>query len=346
MDIKRGKIQVPLKVVIYGTEGIGKSTFASQFPSPLFFDMEDGTAQLDIDRVSPKTIAEVEEMLTLISRDNKGYKTIVFDTADWFEKILVKKITMAANKDSFEDFGYGKGYTYLAEALSTFLDRLSRFQKNTQINVVFLAHAAMKKVELPDQCGAYDRWELKMTRTTAPILKEWADVLLFAKYNTIVVENDGKKKAVGGQRVMKTTHNPSWDAKNRFGLPDEIKMEYAAIAHIMNAVSKPTPENNALLSLSPTQMEVILPVENVSAADAPRPVRQLVYDERKIGIEKLKDLVALSDVSETEIHELLVEKGCVTQDMLLENYNLETLNRVIAGWDAVTHNVRILRNKK
>lgn len=47
MNITKGKIPSPLKVVLYGVEGIGKSTFASQFPAPLFIDTEGSTKNLD-----------------------------------------------------------------------------------------------------------------------------------------------------------------------------------------------------------------------------------------------------------------------------------------------------------
>lgn len=104
------------------------------------------------------------------------------------------------------------------------------------INVVITAHAAMRKFEQPDEMGAYDRWELKTQKKVAPLLKEWADMVLFANYKTLVVNVDnqgaakGKNKAQGGKRVMYTSHHPCWDAKNRHGLPEELPFEYAQIA--------------------------------------------------------------------------------------------------------------------
>ncbi len=88
--------------------------------------------------------------------------------------------------------------------------------------------------------GAYDRWELKLGKKTSsqtsPLIKEWADMLLFANYKTISVATDdkGKKfKAQGGTRVMYTAHHACWDAKNRYGLPEEVPFEYSSIAHII-----------------------------------------------------------------------------------------------------------------
>ena len=88
------------------------------------------------------------------------------------------------------------------------------------INIVLLAHSHLRKFEQPDEAGAYDRWELKLGKRTAALSKEWADLVLFANYRTLVTDIDGKKKASGGERVVYTSHHPSWDAKNRHGLPE------------------------------------------------------------------------------------------------------------------------------
>ena len=57
----------------------------------------------------------------------------------------------------------------------------------------------MRKFEQPDELGAYDRWELKLGKKTSsqisPLVKEWADMVLFANYKTyaVAVDKDGKK---------------------------------------------------------------------------------------------------------------------------------------------------------
>ena len=99
--------------------------------------------------------------------------------------------------------------------------------------MVIVAHARVRKQELPEEMGAFDHWELKLTRQCAPLLSEWPDLLLFVTYKTFVsgTEN-GSKKASGGKRVMYATHHPCWDAKNRFGLPDEMELDYKHISHL------------------------------------------------------------------------------------------------------------------
>ena len=100
----------------------------------------------------------------------------------------------------------------------------------------------MRKLELPDEMGAYDRWEMKLSKQVAPLLKEWCDILLFLNYQTFVVTTENKsQKAQGGKRVMYTSHHPCWDAKNRHGLPDVLDLDYQSIAPLFEQTPGTTP---------------------------------------------------------------------------------------------------------
>lgn len=239
MKITKGKIKTALKIVVYGQEGVGKSTFASRFPDPVFIDTEGSTKQLDVARFDLPTSWEMLlSQVEYIIRHPEEAGTLVIDTADWAEKLCIRKVCDKAKKEGIEDFGYGKGYVYVQEEFGKLINKLNEVV-NVGINVVITAHAQMKKVEQPDEMGSYDRWELKLTKQCSPMLKEWADLLLFANYKTLVVETGNKKyKGQGGQqRIMYTTHTASWDAKNRFSLPDVLPFDYAQIEQIITTNS-------------------------------------------------------------------------------------------------------------
>lgn len=233
MQIIRGKQKTALKVVVYGPEGIGKSTFAAQFPNPLFIDTEGGTKHMDVAR-TPKPTSWVM-LLGLVKEciaDPSLCGTLIIDTMDWAELLCSRYVCDKAQKKSIEEFGYGKGYTYLMEEFGSLLNTLNELVERG-VNVVVTAHAKMRKFEQPDELGAYDRWEMKLSAKTAPLVKEWADMVLFANYKTFAVKTEnGKTKGQGGERRMYTTHHPCWDAKNRFGLPDEMDLDYSHIAHL------------------------------------------------------------------------------------------------------------------
>ena len=118
MNIVKGKVLSPLKLLLYGSEGIGKTTFASHWPKPLFIDLEHGTRRLAVDRIAPESYAEFKAIIEQLASNTEGYQTLVMDTADWLEKLIISDICSAAGKNGIEDFGYGKGYTYLAEKWS------------------------------------------------------------------------------------------------------------------------------------------------------------------------------------------------------------------------------------
>lgn len=268
MNITRGKIRTALKIVVYGSEGVGKSTFASRFPGAVFIDTEGSTKQLDVARFDFPTSWEMLLQEVEYVRNNPAqFRTLVLDTADWAEKLCIKSVCDRAQKNGIEDFGWGKGYTYVAEEFGKLINLLSEIVEKG-VNVVVTAHAKMNKVEQPDEMGSYDRWELKLTKQTSPLLKEWADILLFANYKTIVVSTGKDKyKGQGGQqRIMYTTHTASWDAKNRFGLPDVLPFDFDQIAHLLpgNAVS-------ASAMPAPEPVRVPEPVRAEQPAPAPAP---------------------------------------------------------------------------
>lgn len=245
MQISHGIVGGAMKVVVYGPEGIGKTTFASCFPDPIFIDTEGSTARFNLRRTPrPQSWAELMEQVGYFLYNPKTLGTLVIDTGDWAERLCKRHVCAQNQQKSIEGFGYGKGYVYLAEEYGRLLDSLEEL-KNRGVHVVLNCHAAMRKFEQPDEMGAYDRWELKLEKKTAPLVKEWADMILFANYKTYVVNVDGqgaakgRNKAQGGARMMYTTHNPCWDAKNRDGLPDELPFDYGEIYRLFEPRSGP-----------------------------------------------------------------------------------------------------------
>lgn len=250
MKITKGKRARAQKVVIYGTEGIGKSSLASQFPEPLFIDTEGSTDNMDVARLDkPTSWIMLNNQIAFIKANPTVCKTLVIDTIDWAESLCVDNLCAMHGKKGIEDFGYGNGYVYAKEEMGRFLNKLQDLIE-IGINVVLTAHAQIRKFELPDEMGSYDKYELKLGKKTssqtAPLVKEWADLLLFCNYKTYLVsqEKSTKKKAQGNQRVMYTEHNPAWDAKNRHGLPSELPLDYSSIAHIFKTEVKEEVKKN------------------------------------------------------------------------------------------------------
>lgn len=248
-NITKGKQKTAIRLCAYGPEGIGKSTFASQFPAPLFIDVEGGTKQLDIARFpQPQTWTELLEMVDAVLEDPTICKTLVIDTADRAEMLLTVQLLAEGKVDSIEKYGggYGKGYTALAERFNKdLLMRLDRLIAKG-VHVVLIAHAAMRKLESPDE-PPYDRWELKVSKKIAPLIKEWTDILIFMKYEQVVVEENGRNKAKGkAKRLMVCNHRPTCDAKNRYGLEDDLPLSFEPLRAIYEGETEPVPDKTML----------------------------------------------------------------------------------------------------
>lgn len=257
MQITKGRIATAIKTVIYGPEGIGKSTFAAQFPDPVFIDTEGSTVHMDVKRLPrPDLWVELLNEVEYVRQNPGCCKTLVLDTADWAETLCGEYICARDQKTGIEDYGYGKGYRFLFEEFGRLLNALEQVREKG-VNVVICCHAAMRKFEQPDELGAYDRWSLKLTdspkASIAGAVKEWADMVLFANYKTIVVNVDGKgaakgkNKVQGGKRVMYTTHHSCWDAKNRFGLPEEAEFSYEVVRGVIEGDSLSQPKADSSL---------------------------------------------------------------------------------------------------
>lgn len=243
MKIITGKVARAQRVGFYGPEGIGKSSLAARFENPLFLDIESGTDQLDVRRVSG--INSWEELLSTVNEVSQTpgiCGALVIDTADKAEQLCIAYICQKFKQPGLESFGYGRGYTFLAEEWSRLLDALDKVIAKG-INVILIAHARQRKIELPDQTGSFDHWEMKLSKQVAPLVKEWVDMLIFLNFQTYVVVTDSNsRKATGGARKMFTSHSPTFDAKNRHGLPDVMDLDYAGIAHLFeNAAAEPAP---------------------------------------------------------------------------------------------------------
>ena len=268
-NITRGVIPTAKKVVIYGPEGIGKSTFASHFPEPVFIDTEGSTKALNVVRVNVHGWKDIKDAATeiILGRAGVPCRTLVLDTADWAEAMCADYVCTQNRWNSLSSPSYGTGYRVNWETFKELIEIFNGAIANN-INVVITAHAFMRKFEQPDEAGAYDRWEMKLQNSPkaniAATVKEWADMVLFANYRVIVSDKDkqGKGKAQGGRRVMYASHHPCWDAKNRYGLPDMMDFEYSAIAGIIDGA--PTAPTAPVRAPEPAK-----PKEQPKAAEKP-----------------------------------------------------------------------------
>jgi hypothetical protein len=339
--INRGIVPTAKKVVIYGPEGIGKTTFAARFPNPVFIDTEGSTKEYDVARFpAPTSWQMLLDEVAEVKKNPQICRTLVIDTADWAEAACFAHVISAGQVKSIEDFNYGKGYVKAKEEFGKLLNELTEVV-NAGVNVVVTAHAAMRKFEQPDEMGSYDRWEMKLYTSQktniAALLKEWADMVLFANYKTFAVKdkNSNKAKAQGGQRVMYTTHHPCWDAKNRYGLPEILPLDYEGIRGVIE--SGPADQQEKDIQVI-SQGSIFDHHEDVPAKspapEAPKankstkkpeakkeePADPIWFDVDPAIPKNLRDLMIADGVTEWDIQNLMSVWGYVDSQMPVKEY--------------------------
>jgi len=228
-SVRKGVRPAPDRVLVVGTDGVGKSTFAAAAPNPIFIAPEDGVRHLDVASFPElKTWPEVFEALRTLATAEHDFKTAVIDTVDWLEPLCHRYVCEQNGWKDIEVPGYGKGYVPATEEWRKLLAALDFLRAKRGMEVILLAHAAIKNFSNPAG-DDFSRYELKLQKSASALLKEWCDANLFAVHEEFVNEAKGITKAKGvstGFRVLHTERTAAWDAKNRHNLPHELPLSY------------------------------------------------------------------------------------------------------------------------
>lgn len=234
-SVKKGREQKPFCALLYGTEGVGKSSWAAEAPSPIFIQAEDGLGHLDVSKFELCTSwPDILDCTDILLEGGHDFKTVVLDTTDaaermaWDHLLATRKMDSGGFAESIEDYGYGKGYTAAIDMWRPLLVKLQKLRVSG-MNVILLSHAHIKSFSNPEGAN-FDRYQLKMNDKLAGLLKEWSECVLFATYEVYAAPLKGEKKAKGvgaGARIIRTERRPAFDAKNRYGLPFEMPLGFS-----------------------------------------------------------------------------------------------------------------------
>lgn len=230
-SVTRGKQSKPRRTVLYGVHGVGKSTWCSKWPEPVFVATEDGISDLDVAAFPLcRDLNAAYQAIIELGGGDHDFKTVVVDSADWLERLIWKKVCDNDGKKAISDFGYGTGYGKSAAIFSDVLQALN-VCRTAGMHVVLIAHSEVKRFENPAG-DSYDRYVPKLHRDTSALMQEWADEVLFCNYRVNVRKSDegfNRERGVGvgsGERILYATERPSHVAKNRLGLPDEMPFQF------------------------------------------------------------------------------------------------------------------------
>jgi len=235
-QIKKGRNPKPRRVMLYGTHGIGKSTFGAMAENPIFIPTEDGLGDIECESFPlAKSLGDVMAALESLYSGEHGYRTVVIDSLDWLERLIWNEVCEDEQVESIEKIGYAKGYTFAIEKWRMVLGALDALRGDRGMTVVVIAHAKIEKFENPETVP-YDRYSPRLHKLASALVQEWADEVLFATYKVLTVKvdegfNKAKHNGVGtGERIIRTVERPAHVAKNRLNLPEELPLDYRVFA--------------------------------------------------------------------------------------------------------------------
>src|SRR6516162_7005083 len=235
--ISRGKRPRHIFALVYGTDGVGKSKMCSHAPNPIFIGAEKGTEQLDVARFpQTESISELLSQVRALQTEKHEFDSVVLDSLDWVEPLIWKAVCDEGKVETIEQYagGYGKGYVRALDLWRTLLREFSIL--NDKMHVLLIGHAQIKSFQDPELPTAYDRYQLKINDKAAALVREAADAVLFARFETELVKTNGKTRAYGeGNRIMYTESRPGWDAKNRFNLPFCMPLDWKTFGEAIRA---------------------------------------------------------------------------------------------------------------
>lgn len=239
-NVHRGRRPAPRRVMLFGTQGIGKSTFGSAAPNPIFLPTEDGLGEIDCH--SFPLLESFDQAIQAISElyaEQHDYQTVVVDSLDWLERLIWAEVCRKRNVTNIEDIPYAKGYVFAIDLWRQFLDGLAALRNDRQMTIVLIAHSKIEKFEDPEH-ESYDRYSPRLNKHASAVIQEWCDEVLFATYRVLTKQTDEgfnrtRTQGVGtGERILRTAERPAHVAKNRLNLPDELPLDWDAYAQHIN----------------------------------------------------------------------------------------------------------------
>lgn len=240
-SLKKTGLARPPRIVVYGTHGIGKSTFAAAAPNPVFILTEEG-----LDAISAtafpvcSSFEEILEAIGALANEDHNFESVVLDSADWAEQLVHKRVAQDNNVKTIDAIGYGRGYKAAADYWRQILDGLDHLRNEKGMQIIMLAHSQVRRFDDP-LADPYDRYQLDLHHGSASLVSEWCDIMMFAnqQYNTVKADvgfNQKVTRAVGsGNRVLYTQERPGWQAKSRWSIPDTLPLDYSKFAESLSA---------------------------------------------------------------------------------------------------------------
>lgn len=235
-SIIKGKQEKPVRQVIYGLDGVGKSHYMCNADGVIVLAIEDGVSEYDVPSIplydKDTTFLDIVDAQRLIYSNHKklNLKTVGVDSLDRLEEKIFAHVCKTNKVDSIEQMGYGKGYVMALSHWQTFLSGLDSLRA-LGLDIILIAHSQIVKIDDPTT-EAYDRHDLKLDKRVRGMVREWADFVSHVQFETHSYKAGEKfgqsvyKASTTGNRIMHTVQQPAFEAKSRVSIPSPIALDW------------------------------------------------------------------------------------------------------------------------
>ena len=260
-SVTSGVTMKPIRAVIVGHPGVGKTTLAAGSASPIFQTVEDGLGLIDAACLPmPQTFSEVIGQYKELEFESHPYKSLVVDAVDGIEPMIYKEICDEDGKDAIADIAWNKGYVRADVRWVTYFQSLDRLRRKG-MNIILISHAKSEYYDDPT-VGSYVRYEPNLHKRTVPLLTKWSDVIGFLDMERSVVDRGDADKRhsvrtsmASGSRFLHLCDTGSFIAKNRFNLPESLEIPLNGWPVLRDALAVAFKENGKPKKKKKTKQE-------------------------------------------------------------------------------------------
>lgn len=300
LEIAEANPNEPIKLLIYGIEGIGKTTLGAKSDSPIFIAVEGRVGKIRDENGNPikyfkgiKTFDDVLNAVQQLKKMDHGFKTIVLDSADWIEKLCHAKVLKDSKKPTKSiittDGGYGAGYRMSQTFHSELISELSELSE-LGMNIIITAHYHVREVRDPEMPDVYDAYEIKCHEYVSSLWREWVDCIFFARFETFVKPGNEDSKTIAqgtSRRIVFTEKRPSYQAKNCYKLPNELEFTEDFWKNLKAFISKTNPNDVKKIKLDQIKNGIFEMCEKITDESIVSKIKESVanaLDEKALSV--------------------------------------------------------------
>ena len=228
-SLKSTKRSDPPVILLYGVDGVGKTSLAAEFPDPIYLATEGERPPSDVEMATPGTITSLDDIFNVFEElltTEHEFKTVIIDSLDGLEPLVWRATCARLGLNSIEEAGFGKGYVEADTEWNDFLGAVSALSQRG-ICVVMLAHPEIIRFDSPIT-DPYSRYQPKLHKRANALVREKSDIVAFMNYRVSIKEKEVARQtkvahAEGGkERQVHLNEGAGFNAKNRFSMPDAI----------------------------------------------------------------------------------------------------------------------------